>query len=313
MGVSQVAGPLIVGPSNSPSTPANRTTVPVSADTGPSPIFEGTTLADPRFGYRGGGGTENNALLAVGIGVNGGYLVLDQAPSTKAVNNIAVAAAVTTGTSMALVSSTGAGVTVTTSATFVPQTGNTVASGALALDGVPALLFFGNNKSTAVADPTKNLARVVSVTASSGAVGGAVIVSGADLYGFPQTEKITVASSPSGATTTTGKKAFKFILNVKPQFADTFSYSVGTGDVFGFPLACSTFPYATVGWAGALIAASTGFVAAVSTTATNTTGDVRGTYAVQSASNGVISLQMFQTISPANLTVMSGYFGVTPA
>lgn len=309
MGLSHLTGPLVVGPSGS----GNVSALSVSPDRGPSPIFGGITLVDPRFSYQGGGGTENNALLSIGVGINGGFLVCDAAPSTKAVNNIAVAVAATSGTRIALVSSSGAGVTVTTTATFIPQTGNTVASGALALDQVPALLYFGSNKSTAVPDPTKVLSRVTSITASSGAVGGAFIVAGADLYGYPQTEKITVASSPSGATTTTGKKAFKFITSVTPQVTDTFSYSVGTGDVFGFPLLSQEFPLATVGWAGALVASSTGYVAAVSTAATNTTGDVRGTYAVQSVSNGVVVLQMFQTVTPANINTVTGYFGVTPA
>jgi hypothetical protein len=214
---------------------------------------------------------------------------------------------------MTLVSASGAGITVTTSATQIPQTGNTVPSGAKAIDGVPALIYFGTNKSTAVADPRVNISRAVSITATSGAAGGAFLVSGYDLYGAPQTEKITAASSPSGSTTTNGKKAFKFISSVTPQTTDTKSYSVGTADVFGLPIAATDFPYVELGWAGALVATSTGFVAAVSTTATNTTGDVRGTYATQSSSNGVIKLIVFQTISPANITTMTGYFGVTPA
>lgn len=313
MGLSHISGPFVVGPSNSTTSPANVSVMPLGPDTGPSAFFQGINLIDPRFGYRAGGGTENNALLSVAAASNGSYLVLDQAPSTKAVNNIAIAAAATSGTALTLVASSGAGITVTTAATFIQQTGNTVPSGALAIDGVPTLVFFGQNKSTAVADPTKNIARCVSLTASSGAVGGPFLVSGFDLYGYAQTEKITVASSPSGATTTNGKKAFKFVRSVTPQVTDTFSYSVGTADVFGFPLACAQFPYATVGWAGALVASSTGFVAAVSTAASNTTGDVRGTYAVQSASNGTITMQIYQTVTPANITSMTGMFGVTPA
>lgn len=309
MGVSHLSGPILTGPSGS----GNIQTLPLAPDRGPSTLFGGTMLQDPRLPYQSGGGTENNALLSVAAGINGGYLVLDQAPSTAVVNNLAVAAATTSGTAMALVSSSGAGITVTTSATFIPQTGNTVISGAKAIDLTPGLVFFGTNKSTSVADPTKNLSRAITITASSGAVGGAFLVAGADLYGYPQTEKITVASSPSGATTTTGKKAFKFITAVTPQVTDTKSYSVGTADVFGFPLQVNSFPYATVGWAGALIASSTGFVAAVTSTATNTTGDARGTYAVQSASNGVITLQMFLSVSPANISTIAGIFGVTPA
>lgn len=314
MGLSAFSGPLVIhGPSASSSVGANLSTLPLSPDAGPSSIFGGFTLFDPRFSYKGGGGTENNALLSIGIGLNGGYLTLDQAPSTAAVNNIAVAAAVTSGTNMTLVSTTAAGITVLSSALTIPQTGNIIASGKLAIDLAPALVYFGTNKSTAVADPTKNIARCVSVTASSGAVGGVMLIQGADLYGYPQTQKLTVASSPTGTATTNSTKAFKFITAVTPQFSDTFSYSVGTIDTIGFPVRVDTFPYVTAGWAGAIIASSTGFVAAVTSTATNTTGDVRGTYLLPSVSNGVKTLQFFQSISPANISTLAGIFGVTPA
>lgn len=314
MGLTHFSGPLNVGISNSSANPQNRTTLPVSSDTpAPSIMFGGVTMQDPRYGYKSGGGTENNALLDIGLGLMGDTLTADQAPSTLAVNNIAVAAATTSGTNMTLVSASGAGITVLAAALRIPQTGLTVPIGKLAIDLSPALVYFGNNRSTAVPDPTKNLARCIGITATSGAVGGAFLVSGYDLYGYPQTEKITVASSPSGSTTTNGKKAFKFLSTVTPQVTDTKSYSVGTSDVFGFPLAITEFPLARLGWAGSPVTSSAGFVAAVSSTATNTTGDVRGTYAVQSASDATKVLQILQTITPANITTMSGYFGVTPA
>ena len=314
MALTHFTGPVDVGINNAPASPSNRTVISVgSDDPAPSVFFGGVMLQDPRFGYRGGGGTENNALLDIAIGMMGDMVVADQAPSTAVVNNIAIAAATTSGTNMTLVSSSGAGITVLAAALTIPQTGLTVPTGKLAVDLSPALVYFGNNKSLAVADPTKNLARAVSITATSGAAGGNLLVSGYDLYGFPQTEKITVASSPSGSTTTNGKKAFKFLSSVTPQVTDTKSYSVGTADVFGFPIAITEFPLANIGWAGSPVASSAGFVAAVSSTATNTTGDVRGTYAVQSGSNGVLILQRMQRITPANITTMSGYFGVTPA
>lgn len=313
MGLSHLSGPLVTGPSNGASNPSNITALPVSPDRGPNCVFGGHTLMDPRFPYRGGGGTENNALLVIGLGPQGGYTVVDQAPSTIVVNNIAVAAAITSGTAMTLVSSSGAGITVMTAALFIPQTGKTVPTGKLAIDLSPALTYFGSSQSTAVADPTKNIARAVRVVASSGATGGAFFVAGYDLYGYPLTEKITAAAGTSGGVTTNGKKAFKFISTVTPGFTDTVSYSVGTTDIMGFPMRIDRFPYAIVGWAGAVIVSSTGFVAADTATATNTTGDVRGTYALQSASNGVVALQMFQTVSPANISSISGMFGVTPA
>jgi len=309
MALTQLSGPLVTGPTGS----GNITAIPNTPDRGPNQAWGGVALVDPRFLYQGGGGTENNALLSLGFGPGGHFTVVDQAPATLTVNNIAVAAAVTSGTAMTLVSTTGAGITVMTSALFIPQTGNTVPTAKLAIDGLPALVFFGTNKSTAVADPTKNVSRAVRIVATSAATGGAFLVSGWDLYGVPMTEKITAAAGVSGGTTTNGKKAFKFINTVTPQFTDTISYSVGLTDIYGFPIRVDNFPYATVGWAGAIIASSTGFVAAVSTTASNTTGDVRGTYAVQSASDSVKTMQQFMTVSPAAITSLSGIFGVTQA
>ena len=313
MGLTRFSSPLVSAYSNSPTSPANVNAIPAEPDLGPSVFFGGAIMMDPRFPYRGGGGTENNALLAIGLGVIGDTLVIDQAPSTAVVNSIAVAAAVTSGTNMTLVSSSAAGITVMTSALQIPQTGNTVPTGKLAIDGLPALVYFGTNKSVAVPDPTKNISRAVSITATSGAAGGNFLVAGYDLYGYAQTEKVTVASSPTGSTTTNGKKAFKFISTVTPQVTDTKSYSVGHADIVGFPLAITEFPLAYLGWTGTPVTSSAGFVAAVSSTATNTTGDVRGTYALQSSSNGVLIYQAFQCVSPANLATMSGYFGVTPA
>lgn len=314
MALTAFSGPLVIhGPSSQP-TGNNQTAIPSTPDAGPTSVFCGITLFDPRFPYKGGAGTENNALMAIGVGLNGGYVTMDQAPSTAVTTNIAVAAAVTSGTNMTLVSASGAGITVLAAALQIPQTGNTVPTGKLAIDLAPALLYFGTNKSTAVADPTKNIARALSITATSGAAGGAFLISGYDLYGYPQTEKVTVASSPSGSTTTNGKKAFKFVSAVTPQVTDTKSYSVGTADVFGFPVRVDRLPYVTIGWAGSPVSVSTGFVAADTTSpATNTTGDVRGTYAVQSASDATKTLQFFQDISPANVTSITGLFGVTPA
>jgi len=96
------------------------------------------------------------------------------------------------------------------------------------------------------------------------------------------------------ATTTNGKKAFKYISSVTPSVTDaTGNYSVGTLDIVGFPLRSdnyqvgSDFDVALV-MNNAAIVSSTGYVAAVLTTPTATTGDVRGTYALQTASNGTL-------------------------
>jgi hypothetical protein len=142
-------------------------------------------------------------------------------------------------------------------------------------------------------DPLQSVARAVTVTGSASATGGHFVVAGYDIYGQPMTENINAAS---GATTTAGAKAWKFIASVTPQFTDAHNYSVGTTDVFGFHFRTDRWEQTTIFWAGSMATSSTGWTAADTTSpATSTTGDVRGTVAsaslatIGSASNGSIS------------------------
>ena len=61
----------------------------------------------------------------------------------------------------------------------------------------------------------------------------------------------------------------------------------------------------------AAITSSTGYTAAVKTTATSATGDVRGTYAVQTPANGTLILGA--KFDPFNVNLQSavGLFGVS--
>ena len=141
-----------------------------------------------------------------------------------------------------------------------------------------------------VHNPAEALARNVSVTLATGGVATAVtfLVVGYDLWRMLMTELITSPATTS-ATTSYGKKAFKYIASVTPQSASTGgnSYSVGIGDTFGFPLRADEWEQTNSFWAGTASANSTGFTAAVTTTpATNTTGDVRGTIQVGAAGAG---------------------------
>jgi len=282
-------------------------------DKAPSLFWGGSGLFDPRMGY----GQQRDGT----IGFAGGSTlipVIDAVPSTLTTTAIAAAQVPVAGTAMTLVSTTGAGITVLSAALKVYPSGNTVPVGALAIDGAPGVVAFGSasvatgNTKISLYDPTKALARNIQIASVGNDTGGTFLVSGYDIYGYPMSERITGAN----AGTATGTKAFKFVTSVVP--AGTLSgsnVSVGQGDKYGFPLRVDSIGYVSIWFNNLQIASSaTGtFTFADTTTATTTTGDVRGTYLVASASNATKRLQMFITPSIANLGSNTGLFGVTQA
>jgi hypothetical protein len=190
----------------------------------------------------------------------------------------------------------------------IPQTvASTTIVGVAGIAGVPRIPF-GPSGTVQLYNPWCSLARNVRITTASGDT-AVYTVSGYDIYGYPMTEAITA----NGATTVSGKKAFKWISSVVPVGTVGATVTVGTGDVFGFPLYSGSFYDLNITWAGANITATTGYTAGVTTAASSTTGDVRGTYAVQSASDGTKELVIVQSPSPWNAATMSGIFGVTQA
>ena len=184
-----------------------------------------------------------------------------------------------------------------------------------------------------VFNPLEALARNISITPSvTTGAGGAFIVNGWDIHHQAMSESITVAASTT--TSYYGKKAFKYIKNIIPQFTDaTGSYSVGVGDVFGFPIRADRFEYASnFSYNNILASNASGFIAAVLTTATNTTGDVRGTLqlsvlgggvgtgiiANNTTTNNTSRLWMCQTVAvfndlAGNPNTTAPFFGVTQA
>ena len=144
-------------------------------------------------------------------------------------------------------------------------------------------------------DPAKGIARCVRVVSAGDDSGGTFTINGYDLYGYPLTQTLTGAAAGTATTT----KAFKYIASIVP--AGTLSGSavtVGTTDTIGLPLRADYFSEIEVWWNNAQVTATTGFTAAVTTDpSTATTGDVRGTYALQSAaSNGTLRLTVYVTL-----------------
>lgn len=310
MAISALSGPLVVFGAGASATLSGVTT-DYNPQIGPSAFICGAMLLDPRtfFGYDPG---QSATAQTRGWSMVSTIPLVDAVPATQAAANIAAAAVPVAGTAMTLVSASGSGVTVGTSIQRA-DTGATV-TGLLALDSAMDTVKFGDDQSIQIWDPTKALCRNIRITSVGDDSGATFTVRGYDLYGQPMSEIITGAA----AGIATGIKCFKYIASVTP--AGTLSgsnASVGTGDVFGFPLRIDTFSDAQIFWNSALITASTGFTAAVTTDpATGTTGDVRGKYGVQSASDGSKRLVLRVTPKPSALAAtnglsMTGLLGVT--
>ena len=162
-------------------------------------------------------------------------------------------------------------------------------------------------------NPAALSSRVLGITAAASATATSATVTGYDIYGFPMVETISITAGSQ----TTGKKAWKYIRSVTLNAADaTHAYSVDTTDVYGLPLRSDSFADITVNYAASLTAL-TGITAATSYTqrdltspATATTGDVRGTYGAFTSATGANKLVIRQSPQAQNLGSNVGLFGV---
>lgn len=285
MAITRLQGPLVVpgaGPSIVGSPEYNDSS-------GPSVFAHGVGLLDNRFGPFGGGDVTNP--IPAWLGADDIYVV-DQAPAIMAVANIAAAAIPVAGTPLTLVAASGAGITVGQ----MLNSGTGMFVTARIIDAAPTPLSLAAlGGGVTLYDPREAIARNVRVTSAS-ADTGTITIRGLDFYGFPMTEVITMA----GIGVVSGKKAFKAIISATPAAPLAGgNVSIGTGDVFGIHLAALEFQQLWLYWNGALVSATTGFLPAdVTTPATGITGDVRGTYAVQSASDGTKKLQIMYSPVP---------------
>jgi hypothetical protein len=178
-------------------------------------------------------------------------------------------------------------------------------------------------------NPVAALSRNLSITTTAAAVTGTITARGFDVHAQAMSETINITTTTAG--TFYGKKAFKYVASVTPNYTDsTGSYSVGTGDTFGFPMRQDRYEYINYAWNGINNINNVGFLGAVTTNpATATTGDVRGTLQVSGAgnstslvtnttSNGVARLMIVQTMPVFNTIAgtpnnTAPFYGVTQA
>lgn len=142
--------------------------------------------------------------------------------------------------------------------------------------------------SSAMWDPHGSVARVLSYTSGNASdTGYSVTTVGYDAALNPVSETVALTAN----ATVNGRKAFKYVVSqtlLKTGGGTTAgAITVGVADIFGFPTKVESFNDLVLRYNGTLLTASTGFTAADGTTAdVTTTGDVRGLYAVQSATDG---------------------------
>lgn len=300
MTLAVVDGPLVTRRSN-PLGTVGTGSANQNPQSGPSSLEMGYALLDTRqpFTYAPGGDVSSKFY---------GFLatecqVINQVPSTIAADNIAASAS-PGAAALTLVTSSAAGITVSTSITRA-DTGAAV-TGLLAIDSAMAGVGFGQDTTVNMWDPTKAIARNVRITCGGNDTGISFLVVGYDLYGYPMSEAITGVNGSAA----TGVKAFKYIASITPSGAVATTCSAGTGDVIGLPIRADVFGMTRIFWNNSWVTASTGFTAAVTTTASTTTGDTRGTYALQAASNNTLRLVVFVTPSVANINSLNGCWGV---
>ena len=218
--------------------------------------------------------------MDLGVGPVGRIYVWDTVPAAKATNNLVTSTTPAAAGSLTLTA--GAGVTA-----VVLNSGTT----AYQLD-VP---------------------RAVSVTAAALATTRNFTVSGFDYYGQAMSE---VIASTAGATVN-GLKAFFQITSITVSGATSTAVTVGTTDILGCPVRFNNKGYlARVGWDNTLAENAATVVVADGTTATTTTGDVRGTVVPSSACDGakrLVVAVLLTAIQCGPNATRAGALGVTQA
>lgn len=265
---------------------------------------------DPRVAYNYQPGASNTRQV-VGFFRSLGMVDYQPTAITNGASAFVPLATVSTGVTGAYTLNAASSANGTYSTTIIaPETGQ--ASGTLlAIDSTAAVVTCGPDGTIALWNPAAGTGRTISINKSSNLDGGTFTVAGRDMYGFKMTEQITASTSKN----VFGVKAFKYISSITNCTTPTStSVSIGFTDTYGFPLLVS---YCGRGTDVRLLASA--FSSAVpvalssantvlgSTVATQTatTGDVRGTYASSTASDGTLRLQMIITPTafiPANVT-----------
>lgn len=223
----------------------------------------------------------NPSPMGTGVGPLGRIYVWDSVPVAAATNNIATASVYTS---------------------TVTLTAGTGTTSVVRSDGVRVVQL--------------DVPRAVATTTGAGTpTTRNVTISGYDVYGQPMSE--VIATGTVASTTVNGKKAFFQISSITISGSPVVTVAVGTTDILGAPVRITNAGYiARAGWDNTLAEDAGTFVAAVTTAATTTSGDVRGTYVPSSATDGAKRLVvgiLMPAIAVGPQATRTGALGVTQA
>lgn len=143
------------------------------------------------------------------------------------------------------------------------------------------------------------------VVDSGGADTAVLTFTGTDAYGNTLVESITL----NGTTAVAGKKAFKTVTAVSSSGAIANGAFAGPGDVLGLPVFLPSTGLILAELENGAAATAGTAVAGVSTAATATTGDVRGTYDPNSACDGAKDFQLVVALGDASYKGVAQYAG----
>jgi hypothetical protein len=147
--------------------------------------------------------------------------------------------------------------------------------------------------------------RALTITSGGDDTGITFTITGYDVYGTPLVE--SGAGANAGAKSF--NKAFYEISGITHTGSVATTVTAGTRDVIGcFPARSDFFDLTQIWYNNLPVTVATGYVAAVTTDpATATTGDVRGTYALQTAANGARRLVVWQALIQLGGTAKQQY------
>lgn len=136
----------------------------------------------------------------------------------------------------------------------------------------------------------RNLARSITLTSAADLSAIDFTITGLDYHN----RVIVQTLAGPNANTVATLKTFQAVYSVSASAAVGTAVSVGTGDVIGLPMRCSSRAFLSVRWdAGATEDAVTFVTADITPVPTPSTGDIRGTIVPSSAPNGARALTLY--------------------